>query len=149
MPSVEHVVRTDTGLAAELALAAMRLNRRLANDREPRHDLSITAMAVLADLYRRDAQTIGELARSEHIQAPAMTRTVDHLESDGYVERRRSETDRRRVMVCLSDLGRETVLAGREKSDAWLAQGLADLTAEERECLRRAAPILHRLADKD
>ncbi len=52
-------------------------------------------------------------------------------------------------MVVLSDLGRETVLADRARRDAWLARKLKDLTAEERAVLRKAAPILEELSQKD
>jgi DNA-binding MarR family transcriptional regulator len=53
------------------------------------------------------------------------------------------------VVVTLSELGRETLLADRARRDAWLARKLQDLTAEERAVLRRAAPILEQLAQKD
>jgi DNA-binding MarR family transcriptional regulator len=92
---------------------------------------------------------VGELAAQERVQPPSMTRTVNCLEDGGYVARRRHETDGRQVVVVLSDLGRETVLADRARRDAWLARNLKDLTAEERAVLRRAAPILERLAQKD
>ena len=41
------------------------------------------------------------------------------------------------------------MLADRRRRDAWLTQRLAALTAEERETLRAAAPLLHRLAQAD
>ena len=78
-----------------------------------------------------------------------MTRTVNCLEEGGYVARRPHDTDGRQVVVVLSDRGRETVLADRARRDAWLAQRLRELTADERAVLRKAAPILERLAQKD
>jgi DNA-binding MarR family transcriptional regulator len=75
-----------------------------------------------------------------------MTRTVNCLADGGYVVRRRHETDGRQIVVALSDTGRETVAADRRRRDAWLAQRLRELTAEERTVLRNAAPILERLA---
>jgi DNA-binding MarR family transcriptional regulator len=78
-----------------------------------------------------------------------MTRTVNALESAGYVARRAHETDGRQVVVSLSDTGRATLLADRARRDAWLARRLRDLDPEERETLRRAAPLLERLATAD
>jgi DNA-binding MarR family transcriptional regulator len=78
-----------------------------------------------------------------------MTRTVNALAERGYVSRRAHETDGRQVVIVLSDLGRATVLADRARRDAWLAQRLRDLTVEERDTLRRAAPLLERLANAD
>ena len=149
MPTVEKVARTDAGLAAELRLGVMRLRRRLAVERHPDNELSLGAMAVLGCLYRHGELSVGELASQERVQPPSMTRTVNCLEDGGYVARRPHDTDRRQVVVVLSDLGRETVLADRARRDAWLARKLADLTAEERAVLRRAAPILDRLSQKD
>jgi DNA-binding MarR family transcriptional regulator len=149
MPTVSRAARTDAGLAAELRLSVMRLRRRLANERHPDNELSLGAMAVLGCLYRHGELSVGELAAQERVQPPSMTRTVNCLEGGGYVARRPHDTDRRQVVVVLSDLGRETVLADRARRDAWLARKLADLTAEERAVLRRAAPILDQLSQKD
>ena len=150
MPTVESAIRTDAGLAAELRLSVMRLRRRLANERHPDNELSINQMGVLGCLFRNGgALTIGELAASERVQPPSMTRTVNCLEASGDVVRRPHETDGRQVVVELSDRGRERVLADRERRDAWLNQKLRDLTAEERAVLRKAAPILQDLAQKD
>ena len=150
MPNVESTIRTDAGLAAELRLSVMRLRRRLVNERHPGNELSLNQMAVLGCLLRSGgALTIGELAASERVQPPSMTRTVNSLETSGDVVRRPHETDGRQVVVELSARGRERVLADRERRDAWLTQRLRSLTAEERAVLRRAAPILADLADKD
>jgi DNA-binding MarR family transcriptional regulator len=149
MPTVEKVARTNAGLASELRIGVMRLRRRLANERHPDNELSLGAMAVLGALYRHDAQTVGELARGERVQPPSMTRTVNCLVEGGYVARGNRDDDGRLVVVQITDLGRETVLADRRRRDAWLTQRLAELTADERDALRRAAPILDRLASSD
>lgn len=146
MPSIETVARTDAGLASELRLSVVRLRRRLIGERDPANELSIGAMTVLGCLYRRGPLQIGELAAHERVRPPSMTRTVTALESAGYVERRQHETDARLVVVHLTDKGRATLLADRKRRDAWLACRLRELTAEEREVLRAAAPILERLA---
>ena len=148
-PTVTQAARTDAGLAAELRFSVMRLRRRLAQERHPDNELSLNQMAVLGALYRNGDLTVGELAAHERVQPPSMTRTVNCLEEGGYVARRPHETDGRQVVVVLSDRGRDTVLADRARRDAWLARKLQDLTAEERAVLRRAAPILEQLAQKD
>ena len=149
MATVEMVARTDAGLASELRLSVMRLRRRLSNERHPDNPLSMGAMAVLGCLFRNGDITVGELASHERVQPPSMTRTVNALADGGYVVRRAHETDGRQVVVVLSDQGRATVLADRARRDAWLAQRLSGLSADERRTLRRAAPILERLANSD
>ena len=145
-PTVEKIARTDAGLASQLRLSVMRLRRRLANERHPDNELSLNAMAVLGSLYRNGEMTVGELAAHERVQPPSMTRTVTCLEDGGHVARRPHETDRRQVLVALTDLGRATLLADRRRRDAWLTRRLAELTPDERAVLREAAPILERLS---
>jgi DNA-binding MarR family transcriptional regulator len=149
MPTSEKVARTNAGVASELRIGVMRLRRRLALERHPDNELSLGAMAVLGALAVRDGQTVGELARGERVQPPSMTRTVNCLEDDGYVERGTSDADGRLVVVRITERGRDTVLADRRRRDAWLTQRLAELGPDDRDVLRRAAPILDRLAGTD
>ena len=149
MPTVEMAARTDAGLASELRLSLMRLRRRLSNERHPDNPLSMGAMAVLGCLFRNGDLTVGELASHERVQPPSMTRTINALEEGGYISRRAHETDGRQVVVVLSEKGRTTLLADRARRDAWLARRLRELTSEERALLRRAAPLLERLATAD
>lgn len=147
MPSADRTARTDTGLASALRVSVARLSRRLRSERDPDNELlPVGQLSVLGELSRAGEATIGELAARERVQPPSMTRTVNCLADGGYVVRRRHETDRRQIVVTLSATGRATVAADRRRRDAWLAQRLRELTAEERTVLRDAAPILERLA---
>jgi DNA-binding MarR family transcriptional regulator len=149
MPTVEKVARSDAGLASELRLAVMRLRRRLAHERHPDNALSLGAMSVLGCLYRQGELSIGELAAQELVQPPSMTRTVSALKESGYLARRSHETDGRQVLVSLTDQGQRVVLADRRRRDEWLATRLRELSAEDRAVLRKAAPILQRLASQE
>lgn len=147
MPSVQKVARTDSGLASALRISVAQLSRRMRSERDPDNELlPVGQLSVLGELSRAGEATIGELAARERVQPPSMTRTVNCLADGGYVVRRRHETDRRQIVVTLSATGRATVAADRRRRDAWLAQRLRELTAEERTVLRDAAPILERLA---
>lgn len=149
MATLETATRTDTGLASQLRVSVMRLARRLRNERESGNELSTTQISVLGVLIRHGEQTVGQLAAHERVQPPSMTRTVNALAEAGYVVRRSSETDGRAVLVDLSERGRETLLADRRRRDAWLARELKALTPEERDLLRKVAPLIERLAAAD
>lgn len=142
-------MRSDAGLAAELRLSVMRLRRRLVGERHPDNELSSNQMGVLGVLIHRGALTVGELAAAERVQPPSMTRTVNCLEESGDVLKRPHESDRRQIVVELSEQGRARVLADRARRDAWLARRLRELDPDERAVLRKAAPILDKLARKD
>ncbi|WP_110206517.1 MarR family winged helix-turn-helix transcriptional regulator [Nocardioides daejeonensis] len=149
MPTMETVASTDAGLAAELRVAVMRLRRRLVTERHPDNELSISAMAVLACLYRNGEQSAADLARHERVQPPTMTRTVKWMAEAGYVTKRPHESDGRQLLVSLTERGREVVREDRLRRDAWLARRLTALAPEERAVLRQAAPVLARLAQGD
>ena len=95
MPTVTRAARTDAGLASELRLSVMRLRRRLAVERHPDNELSLSQMTVLGTLFRHGEMTIGELATHERVQPPSMTRTVSGLVDGGYALRRSHATDGR------------------------------------------------------
>ena len=148
MPTLENIARTDAGLASVLRISVMRLRRRLANERHPSNVLSLGSMAVLGALVANGETTLGELAARERVQPPSMTRTVNFLEEGGYVTRRPGDSDRRQVLVSITEKGRKTVKADRASRDAWLAQRLSELSPDEIDVIRRAAPILERIASQ-
>ena|SRR5665811_2287276 len=145
-PTIEQISRTDAGLASALRISVARLTRRLRSERDPQNELSVGQLSVLGALFRNGECSVGELATLEGVQPPSTTRTVNCLEEDGYVVRRPHDTDGRQVVVALSEKGTETLAADRKRRDVWLAQRLRDLTPEERSMLRKAAPIIERLA---
>lgn len=145
-PTLETAARTDSGLASVLRVSTMRLARRLRSEREPHNALSVGALSVLGVLRRNGECTIGQLAAHERVQPPSMTRTVNCLVEEGFVVRRTAESDRRQVLIDLSELGQEMLAADRKRRDAWLAQRLRELTPDERQILRQAAPLIERLA---
>jgi len=126
-------------------VSVMRLARRLRNEREDT-SLSLNQLSAMGTLARLGPITLGELASAERIQPPSMTRTVSALEQRGLVARESDSDDRRLVIVRLSDEGKRMLAADRRRRDAWLNQRLRELTPAERELLRRAVPVLEKLA---
>jgi DNA-binding MarR family transcriptional regulator len=148
MTQSEH--RSGAGLATALRISVSRLARRLRVERtvpglsEP--DLSETQLAALAALERHGSMTPGELAEHEKVQPPSMTRVISALVEAELVQRAPHRTDRRQVVLTVTDTGRDLVAKARRRRDAWLAKRLAELTPEERATLRAAAPILEKLS---
>ena len=142
-------VEDEADLVADLRLAVMRMRRRLVNERHPDNDLSIGHMGVLAMLQRHGDLTLTELAALEKVQPPSMTRTVNLLAERELVLRVPHPTDGRVTHVRLTDAGRAVLAADRTRRDAWLSRRLEELPDSDREALRRAAPVLLRLAQED
>ena len=141
--------RTDAGLATGLRISVSRLARRLRVERAgglAESGLSDTQVATLAVLERRTAMTPGELAEYEKVQPPSMTRVISALEERGLIRRAPHPTDRRQVVLRVTQEGANLVNQFRRRRDAWLAMRLRELTPQERVALRAAAPILEKLS---
>ena len=144
------LTRTDAGLATALRISVSRLARRLRAQRTAagltEAVLSETQLAALSALEVHQAMTPGELADHEKVQPPSMTRVIAVLEERNLVLRSPHPTDRRQVILTVTEEGRGVVQRVRRRKDAWLARRLAELTAEERAALRAAVPVLEKLS---
>jgi DNA-binding MarR family transcriptional regulator len=138
--------RTNTGLSSALRVSVMRLSRRIRNERDASDDMSSNQIAALFTLARSGPMTIGDLAAEEKVQPPSMTRTVTSLVGKGLVKRDAHVTDRRAVMISLTDAGRTVLEETRRRREAWLHQRLCELTPAQRQILRDAAPLLELLS---
>jgi DNA-binding MarR family transcriptional regulator len=141
---------SDAGLATSLRISVSRLARRLRAERRvpgPAGDrLSDTQLAALTALERHGPMTPGELAGHEKVQPPSMTRVIATLVEAGLVTRTPHSTDRRQVLLTVTDEGRDLVRSARRRRDVWLARRLAGLSSSERATLRAAAEILERIS---
>ena len=135
----------EADAAAALRLGVMRLARRLRVERDG-NDLTFNQLAALGTLRLHGALTVGEMAAHENVKPPSMTRTVAALEDAGLVTRRASETDKRQVVVDLTERAVRVLDEDRARRTAWLAQRLGELSPGEVELLGRVAPLLERLA---
>jgi DNA-binding MarR family transcriptional regulator len=135
----------DTELSSVLRISVMRLARRLRSERASA-DLTLTQLSALSALDRHGPSTPTELAWHERVQPPSMTRVIAKLEERGLVSRVPHPTDRRQVLVALTDEARAMLLGDRRRREAWLVAHLAELTPADRAVLQAAAPILDRLA---
>ena len=124
----------------------LHLNRRLRKELAP---LGVTGGQASLLWAIRTAPGIGvrELAEREGVSPPAMTAYVDRLEAAGLVARRRSERDRRRVELELTEDGARVLRSVRSRRTAWLAARLRRLEADELEAIDRALPALRRLTE--
>jgi len=134
-----------TALAAELRISLVRSVRRIRLERS-RQDITDGQYSVLAGLAGYGPMSPGELAEREHVQPPSMTRTVNALAAAGLVTRSGHPSDRRQVVVSITESGTAEVRETRRRRNAWLAQRLAGLSHDDRATLARASEILRELA---
>lgn len=137
--------RTQAGLASTLRIAVMRSARRLRHEREDT-SLTLNQLSALGTLARLGPVTLGDLAAAERVQPPSMTRIVSALEQNGLAVREPDADDRRLVIVRLTEAGKALLVADRRRRDAWLTKRLRELSPDEVEALRKAVPVLEKLA---
>ena len=106
--------------------------------------LSPARLSALSVLVFGGPITIGELAATEQVRPPTMTRLVDGLVHSGLAVRD-TATDGRCCTVRATARGMKLLHAARRRRVARLTRGINALKAEERHMLGRAAAIMERL----
>ena len=110
-------------------------------------ELTLPESSALVRLDRGGPTTPGELAKLERISPQSMGATLAALEARGLVERRPDPRDGRRVVLSVTEAGRDLLLDKRNARTRLLAQALsAGFTPAELRLLMAAAPLLERLA---
>ena len=141
----DEPISDGADLAGRLRLSVVRLNRRLRSQRTD-ESISLTHLSAMATLKRCGSMTPSELAASERVRPPSMTRVIAALEEEELVSRRGHPTDGRQSIIELSAKGADLLAAENSARERWLDKRLAELTEDERAALARATEIIDRMA---
>jgi DNA-binding MarR family transcriptional regulator len=141
---ISDVTLSPELVASDLRPVLLRLARELRKETE---QLGITARQVtlLWLVKRSPGLSLAELAAEEGISPPALSGNVDRLERVGLLQRVRSQHDRRRVGLELTDEGARLLRRVRARRTTWLTQRMRDLGPAELEAIETAIPALQRL----
>jgi DNA-binding MarR family transcriptional regulator len=141
---VSDVIADPATLANGLRPVLLRLARQLRQETE---SLGVTSRQVtlLWLIRERPSLSLRELAAEERISAPALSGHVDRLERAGLIVRVRSDDDRRRVGITLTEDGSRLLKRVRAQRTTWLAERLKDLQPEELAAIEAALEPLRRL----
>lgn len=86
---------------------AMKKLERVLSAHLEQYGVSVPQSFVLFCLLEEDGSTLKEIGTRAQIDSSSMTVLVDKLESEGLVERRLDQQDRRAIRVYLTDKGRQ------------------------------------------
>jgi DNA-binding MarR family transcriptional regulator len=115
----------------------------------PPDELTLAEMAALKYLDQGGPATSSELARADRISPQSMGATLAVLQQRELVARDRDPGDGRRILLSITEAGRQRI---RDRSGArteQIARVLDDgFSPAELEQLQAAVPLLERLADK-
>jgi DNA-binding MarR family transcriptional regulator len=138
-----------TEVAGALRVAVGRMIRKMRLAPVDGGELSLSESSALARLERGGPATSSDLARVERISPQSMGVTVAALLERNLIERSRDPEDGRRIVLSITDVGRQTVHDRRGARTEYIAAALRDgFTADELVQLAAAATLLERLAEK-
>ena len=103
-------------------------------------EYSITGPQVicLQSIAEDGPMTVTALAKLVHLSSSTVVGIIDRLEQKGWVERERSQTDRRQILIHATEQGRDLLLSVPSPLQARLAHGLAELSEKEQHQLAAA-----------
>jgi DNA-binding MarR family transcriptional regulator len=137
--------RADVETADKLHSSAIHLLRRLrADDRDS--GLSGPRLSALSVVVYAGPLSIGDLAASEQVRPPTMTRLVKELELQGLVEKATDPNDKRVRCIKATARGKRLLEQGRTRRVKRLSERLATLPATKRRLLMHAAELIEQLA---
>jgi len=145
------VDRRDLEAAQDLRVAIGRVARRLRQLYAAERDegASFIELAILVHLDREGPAFPTALAARESVTSQAIAGIVRDLERRGLVQRTDDEQDRRRVLVAITDAGRELLMRREHVVVDAMVRALAeDYTPAERRRLESSIPLLNRLAEE-
>src|SRR5919199_7002388 len=123
------LVTDPVSVANRLRPVLHKLSRHLKRET---HSVGVTSgqISLLAQIRRSPGIGVRELAALERMSSPGMSKYVARLERAGLV-RRRTETDRRRTGLELTDEGQAVLRSVRSRRTAWLAARLRNLDSDD------------------
>jgi DNA-binding MarR family transcriptional regulator len=121
----------DLVLASDLRTVASRLVKKLRKESVTGQQLSLTERSTMGLLYQNKQLLPTELAAMEKITNQSMSQIMNHLLELGYINRTASETDKRKVIISLTEAGERTLLQVHSERDMWLARAITETCNDE------------------
>lgn len=109
-----------------------------------KHSFFHNHFRVLWMLSHEDC-SLSELARRNGVSLPSMSSTAQTLVERGWLERVRSQHDRRMVRLRTSSKGRQVLESERDRMTTWLAVQLEGLSQDEKDSLQTGLMALRRV----
>jgi DNA-binding MarR family transcriptional regulator len=138
----------DQMLATDLRTVVTRLVKKLRKESATGQQLSLTERSTMSLLHQHKQMLPSELASMEKITNQSMSQVLSYLLKLGYIDRTASETDKRKVLISLTDAGEKTILRMRSERDLWLTRAIREsCSGEEVTLLRQVIGPLTKLVD--
>ncbi|MDE5597914.1 MAG: MarR family transcriptional regulator [Lachnospiraceae bacterium] len=101
-------------------------------------DVTINDIHVIEAIGMEEQKNMTTVAKSLHVTTGTLTISINSLVKKNYVERVRSEEDRRVVLVSLTEKGKKAFLHHRQFHDKLVNEIVEQLSDEEKHVLEKA-----------
>lgn len=108
--------------------------------------MTLTQASILGLLYRHGSLLPSEIAEYEQLLAPSVTRALNTMEERGLVERSRTTTDRRHVLISITEIGKKVIETDRELRNNFFIEALNSLPEYGRRRVIRALKDLEQMS---
>ncbi len=115
--------------------SAARLARTALASRLLAHGFYAGQDQIMLALDRQDGLTPGQLAARLGVRPPTITKTINRLQAQGFLDKRASEEDARQAHISLTDAGREAIRAIEKSVKKTEKQALKGLDKKEQKQL--------------
>lgn len=136
------MAKADKSAAMSRLHSAARLARTALASRLLDHGFYAGQDQIMLSLDSEDGQTPGQLAGRLGVRPPTVTKTINRLQSQGFLEKRASETDARQAHVFLTETGRDAIRSIEKSVRKTEKQALKGLDKKEQKLL---AKLLHKV----
>ncbi len=105
------MAKADKSATMSRLHSAARLARTALASRLLAHGFYAGQDQIMLSLDHEDGQTPGQLATRLGVRPPTITKTINRLQAQGFLEKRASEADARQAHIFLTEMGRDTIRA--------------------------------------
>ena len=134
-------------VADRLHSAAIHLLRRLRQS-DKASGISAPRLSALSVLVFSGPRTLGQLADTEQVRPPTMTRLVQAMEAEGYIKRIPDPHDKRVTVLQATAKARKLLDKARSLRVSTVEEMMKNLTAAEIKTLDAAAKLIEAMAKR-
>jgi DNA-binding MarR family transcriptional regulator len=118
--------------ASDLRTVVTRLTKKLRKLSQTGLQFSFTERSTLSLLLHNENGLLpSELAAAEKITNQSMSQILNRFLKDGLITRTASETDKRKVIIAITDIGKQVISQVLSERDEWLAEAISEVFSEE------------------
>jgi DNA-binding MarR family transcriptional regulator len=142
--------KTEKDLGLKILMDLRKITRAIdLNSKKLSSETSLTAPQVvsLIAVYHHEALTLAEIAEQVHLSSSTMVGIIDRLEAKNLVIRERSKTDRRQVLIRITEEGRKMAKKSPLPLQEELIRSLSKLPEAQQRNLAKALELLVKMLD--